>query len=310
MECIACSRNFDYFLCTADIKEVEKYIKPMLCSLIEKHKKDQHPYYFVSSLETFEKELVDQKVMKENPYQSSTLQFGRLIGKEPVSDCYFVIKSDLSELYIVPYHIFYTTNVIDGDSHMFGYCDHFVFHSLTELAKHNKAYRRENYNPFSHTKEYKDRIKKFYKDYIETNHVDDGMWIFSQLYVYYQSMDIEFDELECFVTKYQKQNLVPEWYWEMDQLHLRNDKSLIIPEMKKEKNRTYEEEIEWIKRFNPSGMLDNLVSVLLIEHYLDDIILYDTFKRITNDAYTFLDSLLEKDKKRYLWNQLVNMKTD
>ncbi len=306
MECLACSRNFDYFFCSSDIEEVEKHIKPLLLSLIEKHKKDKHPYHFVSSLETLEKELKDQREIKENPYRSSTLQFMRLVGKEPASDCYFVIKRDLSQLYIVPFDIFYTKNVFDGDSHMFGYCDHFAFQTLTELARHNNAYGKENYSSFSHTKEYKDRIKKFYKDYIETNHINDGMWIFSQLYVYYQSMDIEFDELENTVKQYQKKNPVPESYWEMDQIHLRNDTSLIIPKMKMEKKRTYKEEVEWIKKFNQSGRFDNLISVLLIEHFLDDIIFYEDYKRITDNQFPCLDSLSsDKEKKHYLWLRLA-----
>ncbi len=307
MECIACSRNFDSFLCSASKEEVETFIRPNLLALEEFHKKERHPNYFVSTLETLEKELEKQKKIKENPYQSSTLSFGRLIKKEPIADCYFVMSSSLSELYIVPFDIFYPTNAIDGDSVMFGYCDSFSFYTPLELANHSKAYRKENYLPFSHSDEHKKRIKDFYLHYIESHGITDGMWIFSQLYVYYQSEDISFVELEDIVRKYQKTNLVPEHYFKMDQVHLRNDTSLIIPPMEKEKKRSLIEERDWIKNFTKTNEHKELVSILLKEHYIDDIITYNTYKKLIEDNEKFLDSLSEKERKRHFWYQLVRM---
>lgn len=305
MECFAYSRNFDLFLCSANQEEVDEIIKPTLLDLIENYKDDIHPNYLVSSLDTFYYEVAKQKEISKNPYRSSTLQFGRLNHKEPNADCYFVVKKDLSELYIVPYDIFYTTNVIDGDSHMFGYIDRFKFSSLINLTLHDTIYKEKSYTSFSHLDSYKKNIISFYKKYIEDNEICDGMWIFNQLYVYFQSMDIEFDEFEKLVKKYQRINLVPENYWNIDQVHFRN-KKIINEEIVKEERRTYEEELLWLNNFDPFLNHYSLDVILFKEHFLDDIIDLKTLIKLLKNEKIDISNLPKNEAKKYIYYNLID----
>ena len=310
MKCLACSRNFNLYFCSATLKEVEEIIRPQLLDLIEYHKDDKHPNYLVSSIETLEKELEKQRIIKEDPYKSYTTEFGRLVKEVPDADCYFAIKDDLSELYIVPYDCIYVTKTIDGDSHMFGYIDKFEFSNLNELTTHNMAFDGHLYNSFDRSKETKEYILKDFENGLDYDGIYDGFVIFWFLYSFYQSRYLDFEEFESLIKEYQAKepddySWVDEKVWNMDQVHLRTDLSLITDRdhPKNAKKRTYEKELKFIESLDPYNTQEVLVKKRVFDDYLDDIISLETFTKILPEEGKYLQKLAKNSRKRHIWQK-------
>ncbi len=305
MKALACDPKIGYFFCSCSLEEVNTILIPFMKDVEKKAVGLRYPFLFVSNMETLNDELAKQKLIKENPYQSKTIDFHVFVGEIPDADLYFVVNPELNELYFVPFDTICPYRWT-GVSNNWSRLDKFEFKKMLNLT--TKPFTYDNGKPcgwwLNEEDEDRELILAALRSKISKAKKAGAETVFNLVFPYYRDLRIDYQNLSDLLDE-GGCHLGPSFF-HRDQLHLRMSSSPFEEEyVRSFKKRNKQKEEEIIGKKAELGMPDIHCFFETILDYLDQIIDWDTFRSIYDSSECFdasFDKLDDEFRRKKIWN--------
>ena len=301
MRILACDPIHKYFFIGVDEKELKEIVIPHQEMLLATYRGDRHPHILVSSIETREKELEEQRKIKANPFTRRTIRYSEGIHEVPDFDAYIVVNRDLDELYFVPFDFWAPEKWgMDPPWHKI---DKVNISSLAEVLDVPFNYKgKSQEKEFDYTVEDANELMACLMDKIPEWKRKGPKRVFEMVMAEYQLYHLYINELDALLFKGDV-HMPLEW-WDQDQMHLKTQADFF---QKKEEpyrgKRSYEDELMLVEAMKMEGRTSTEVGDQILFDYLDRIITWETLYEFFYgyDIYEELNKMEDSERRRFIW---------
>ena len=302
MRLLACDPRHKYFFLGVTQKELEEQVIPLQQSILEEYGNDLHPHLLISSEETRDQEIENQKLIKKNPFTRRTRLYSVYIHEAPEWDAYIVTNPSLTELYFVPFDFFFPHRW--GSEGAWSEVDKKDIKSLAELC--DAPFTHKGGVPYHREWHYtKGEAAELLSDLLEKlpSWKEKGpKKVLSMVMPHFQGYRLYYEEMEELLIKggVKKSG---EW-WDQDQMHLKiadYDSGYRDPLVYGK--RSLEEEDAHLNEMEEQGHGDAEIVEEVFFDYLDGIISWDTVYSFYGEypPYQELNKMKDDDRRRYMW---------